>query len=290
MSRINQIPQIPLPAIPVPETPQREPWRKWLFIAVAIVIAGLLIINEFRIAAQLKGEVTGSLTMQMLIVQRIVSWIAALGTLAVYSFLFKDNAFYQGFEFALLGCATGMGAAIVCTDVLVSKWWKPMMAGFSSGQISGMALLLPGLLGLLWYFQFSKKSFWLSRIPMVIGLGAGAGLSVKDVFNSLVPQITGSFKTLWPGDLILPGAGSWERAAMGFENLVYVVGTITVLMYFFFAFGRKSGQGGVTSKIGRWYLMLALGVFFGNTFMSRLSALIERIHFLFSEWLRLSAA
>jgi hypothetical protein len=33
--------------------------------------------------------------------------------------------------------------------------------------------------------------------------------------------------------------------------------------------------------------MVALGAFFGNTFMTRLSALIERVHFLVGEWLQL---
>ena len=117
----------------------------------------------------------------------------------------------------------------------------------------------------------------------------GKGLGVKGLFNTLLPQITGSFKTLWPGAEFVRDASFGDRFAVGAENLIYVVGTVSVLMYFFFAFGRKHWGIQAPAKLGRWYLMLSLGAFFGNTFMSRLSALIERIHFLFSEWLRWSS-
>jgi len=75
----------------------------------------------------------------------------------------------------------------------------------------------------------------------------------------LLPQITGSFKTLWPTDYLLPVATTLERCSIGFENLLFIVA------------------------------MISLGAFFGNTFMTRLSALIERVHFLIAEWLRLVA-
>ena len=226
----------------------------------------------------------------------LLIWLGALGTLAVYSFLIRQNAFYNAFEHALLGCATGMGIAIALQDALIAKWWVPMCEGFrllssegwTAAAFGGIVLLIPGLVGLLWYFQFSKRYFWLSRIPMVIGLGAGAGLAFKDLFNRILPQISGTFKTLWPGEALMPGADTMSRAGIAAENLVFVLGTISVLTYFFFAFGRKSLIVRAPARLGRWYLMLSLGAFFGNTFMSRLSALIERVHFLFAEWLRWS--
>jgi hypothetical protein len=58
-------------------------------------------------------------------------------------------------------------------------------------------------------------------------------------------------------------------------------------MYFFFVFERKHAAIKGPAQLGRWYLMVALGAFFGNTFMTRLSALIERVHFLVGEWLQL---
>jgi len=270
------------------ETGMTHTQKTWIWGGVVTVALALLLGNEFRLApgAGIDGAPHWALRAQI--------WVAALGTLAVYSFLFSDNPFYKAFEHALLGCATGMVCAIGIHDVLISKWWMPMTTSLrawshgtlATGDVSNILLLIPGAIGLLWYFQFSKRYSWLSRIPLCVGLGAGAGMAFKGIFNSLLPQITGTFKTLWPGPGILRDASTFTRAAVGFENLVFVLGTVSVLSYFFFAFGRSRISVRSPAQLGRWYLMLSLGAFFGNTFMSRLSALTERFHFLFTEWLR----
>ena len=291
MSQSDQTPNLP-PLLQEGGDGLRRGRKLLAAISAGVLVA--LVLNEYRISSALLGEGTA---LGGLVLNRSMIWVGALSTLAVYSFLIRDNPFYQAFEHALLGCATGMSSAIIVQDVLISKWWAPMSAGFAAlarngftlAALGGALMLLPGLLGLMWYFQYSRRHFWVSRIPVCIGLGAGAGLGVKGLFNTLLPQITGSFKTLWPGAEFVRDASFWDRFAVGAENLIYVVGTVSVLTYFFFAFGRKHWGIRAPAKLGRWYLMLSLGAFFGNTFMSRLSALIERIHFLFSEWLRWSS-
>jgi hypothetical protein len=269
-------------------------WKHGLAAAIGVVLFAILAWNEHRIAA---GLLADGMTLGDLCYQRGVIWLGALGTLAVYSFLIGQNPFYHAFEYALLGCATGMGIAIALQDALIAKCLVPIREGFhllaSEGPtvaaVSGIILVVPALVGLLWYSQFSKRYFWLSRIPLVVGLGAGAGLAFKDLFNRILPQVTGTFKTLWPGESVMPGVDLWTRAGVAAENTIFVVGTISVLSYFFFAFGRKTVVSRAPARLGRWYLMLSLGAFFGTTFMSRLSALNERVHFLFAEWLRWSA-
>jgi hypothetical protein len=152
------------------------------------------------------------------------------------------------------------------------------------------------VLGLLWYFQFSKKYMWLSRIPLAVGLGAGAGLAVKGTFNTFVPQITTTFKSLAPEPFLVRSASGvltvstmQDRMALGFQNAVFVTGTVSVLIYFFFVVSRKHLAVRAPAQLGRWYLMLMLGAFFGNTFMTRLSALIERVQFLLYDWLKVIA-
>ena len=229
-------------------------------------------------------------------IYRVQTWVAALSCIAVYSFLFKENAFYRFFEHALLGCATGYSCAVVMRQNLYEQWLVPITKAFNSWSQGGftweigaqVSLIFAGLIGLLWYFQYSKKYFWVSRIAMCITLGAGAGMAFKDTFNQLIPQITGTFKNVCPSEYVMPGATLAERFSQGCENAIFLIGTISVLMYFFFAFGNKNPVVKTSTKIGRWYLMIALGAFFGNTFMSRLSALIERVHFLMAEWLLIS--
>jgi len=254
--------------------------------AVLLVILAWLIANEFRIMSQ--GGYDWYLRLQQ--------WIAAVCTLAIYSFLYRENAFYRTFEHALLGCAAGMGCAVILRQQLVEQWFVPMKnafiawftSGMNPGVLNGVLLIIPGLVGLMWYFQYSKKYFWISRITFCITLGAGVGLGFKDMFNQLVPQITESFKPLWVGHSLMRNLSLAQRAGMSLENLIFVLGTLSVLVYFFFVFDRRRLIVKAPAQLGRWYLMIALGAFFGNTFMTRLSALIERIHFLCAEWLRLS--
>ncbi len=263
--------------------------KRWVWLAVAVLGLTVLIWNEMRTAPATAGE-----GYQF---KRIQVWVAALATLAVYSFLVRDNAAYRAVEHAFVGAAMGMGVTIVVIDILVSKWVTPMYGAFRSlftkgpspEAVGGALLLIPGVIGTLWLFQLTKRHNWLSRIPLCIGLGVGAGMGFKNIFNTMLPQITSSFRPLWIGTGINRDAGFWTRVGGSLENLIFVVGTISVLSYFFFAFGRRKYGIRAPAKLGRWYLMLSLGAFFGNTFMSRLSALIERVQFLLSEWLRVTS-
>ena len=270
---------------------------KIFWMILGALVLGLAVWGEFRagsmpsVAARVKD-----LDLPSLGVYRLQTWVAALSCIAVYSFLFKENPFYRFFEHALLGCATGYSCAVVMRQNLYSQWLVPIKKaivnvaqnGWTPSDAATIALIFAGVIGLLWYFQYSKKYFWVSRIAMCISLGAGAGLAFKDTFNQLIPQITGTFKNVCPSEYVMPGASLLDRFYMGCENAIFVIGTVSVLMYFFFAFGNKNAIVKSSSKIGRWYLMIALGAFFGNTFMSRLSALIERVHFLMAEWLLIS--
>lgn len=270
-------------------------------IVGGVVLLALLAMQEYHICS---AKLAAGAPLSALIASRGVTWLAALGTLAIYSFLIRDNPFYKLFEHAMLGCATGLAVAVVLQDVLISKWWTPMLAslggvrhsGFSAGAIEGVVLLVAGVLGMLWYFQYSKKWMWLSRIPLAVGLGAGAGLAIKGTFNTFVPQITTTFKSLTPEPYLVRNASGvlsvstmGDRVGLGVQNAVFVAGTVSVLVYFFFVVSRKNLAVRAPAQLGRWYLMLMLGAFFGNTFMTRLSALIERVQFLLVDWLRVIA-
>lgn len=258
--------------------------RRMIVGFVGCVVVMLLGLNEWRI--MLSGHYDVYL--------RIQQWMAAVCTLAIYSFLYRENAFYRTFEHALLGCATGMGCAVILRQQLIEQWLLPMLKayhdwfthGMNADVLAGVLLLIPGLVGLLWYFQYSKRYFWLSRVAFCITLGAGVGLGFKDMFNQLLPQITESCKPLWVGKSINASLSLAQRLSMSAENIIFVAGTVAVLVYFFFVIERRHVIVRGTAQLGRWYLMIALGAFFGNTFMTRLSALIERVHFLCAEWLR----
>ena len=72
-----------------------------------LLVAALLALSEYR---QVSALLADARPWSAIVYERGMIWVGALGTLAVYSFLIRENPFYQSFEYALLGCATGMGS------------------------------------------------------------------------------------------------------------------------------------------------------------------------------------
>ena len=69
------------------------------------------------------------------------------------------------------------------------------------------------------------------------------------------------------------GTGDWW---LNVSNIVYVVGTVTTLAYFFFTVEKKGTQLYI-SKIGQYTMMVALVQLFGNTVIARVSLFLGRV-------------
>jgi len=206
-------------------------------------------------------------------------WIAALCTIGIYSFLYKENPFYRLFEHIYLGLMVGYGIVLTWREFLKPKWWEPMISGFREGN-AGILWILAFFIGTLWYFQYSKKYQWLSRLIMGLFMGAGAGMAFKGIFNSIMPQVTSTAErslNIFSLDL-----GTW------FTNLIFVATIVVVMTYFFFSFEHRHSGVKITAKIGRLMLMVTFGAIFGNTIMARISLVIDRFQFLLINWLHLA--
>lgn len=209
----------------------------------------------------------------------IILWLGAIFTFGLYSILYKENPYYRLAEHIFIGLATGLGVFLTWQEALLPKWWEPMV---NKGQW-WWALGLVG--GLMYYFIYSQKNGWISRLIIGIGMGAGAGMAFQGFAGMYFPMIRGSFKpiipTTWhitpPGQ---PGLGT----NMALNNLVFVIVLVTVMAYFFFSVDHKSKGMKRTASLGRWFLMFAFGAMFGATVMARMALFIGRLDFLTTEW------
>lgn len=212
----------------------------------------------------------------------LVIWLGALATLAIFSFLFRENRVYRFAEHTLLGLGIGFGVATTITDILIPKWWTPLTVGMREQQWGVVALAMAQCsLGLLWYGLYSRRTVWLSRIVMGLTIGAGAGLAFKAEVNDKLPQIIASFKS--------PYVPASEATTFNnsINNTLFVLIMLAVLSYFFFSFEQKHPVVRAGARTGRFFLMITFGVFFGNAIMTRMSVFIERIWFLLTTWLRM---
>lgn len=227
-------------------------------------------------------------------------WKMAVGvicTLGLYSVLYRETKVYRFFEHMFLGLAAGFSLVALWTETLKSVWWDKMVGQVDAdGKVTSMGyplyiLLLP--IGLMAYFVFSKKSNWMSRIPIGIILGLWAGQQADNWIKTFWPQIYGSMKPIVPNTfdpIFVPGGAANIPNAVyvtqAVNNVIFLVTLLSVMSYFFFSFEIKSRFLKGTTTLGRWLLMIGFGAIFGSTVMTRFTLLIDRMYFVFIEFLK----
>lgn len=202
-----------------------------------------------------------------------VIWIGAICTLAVYSILYRENPVFRLFEHIFVGLATGYGAQITITQIIVPHWGKPLFGEHKWYWIFAM------LIGCMFYFVYSKRQVWIARWAMGLFIGFGAGLGIVGFVTEFVPQMAASFKPV-----VVISAG---KINFNINNLLKFITLIAVMSYFFFSIEHKNRALAGSAKAGRWLLMISFGAIFGNTVMARVSLLIDRMQFLLFDWLKI---
>ena len=218
-------------------------------------------------------------------------WLAALLTMCIFSFLYRDNPFYRFAEHLFVGVSAGYYIVLNFWTVIVPNLWEPLTktvgnatgaAGFGSLFLPRLGdyrifLAVPGILGLLLFTRLFGKIGWMSRWALAVIIGVYAGIRTTGAAQAdFVAQVQGSLQRLWiAGDL---GAS--------LSAIVFTVGLITSLLFFFYSREHK-GTLGVASKLGIYFLMVSFGAGYGYTVMSRISLLIGRFQFLIEDCLGL---
>ena len=197
----------------------------------------------------------------------IGTWIAAGLTLAIFSFLYKDNPFYKFAEHLFVG----VSAAFAILYTWAFDVYPMLVDRFITGHgLERWILVVPTVFGLLMLARWFPKVSWLSRwaIALTVGIAAGLGITGQ-IQGILLPQIAGT---------LLPLNSA--------NNIILIVGVIVTLVYFYFSVAQK-GVVRLGSRLGMVFIMVAFGASFGYTVMARISLLIGRLHFLVFDWLHL---
>lgn len=197
------------------------------------------------------------------------TFIAGILTLAILTFLYRDNPIYRFAESLLIGVSIGYTLVTVWNTTLMDLLFDPLGGG-------EVALIVPLLLGLMMFARFHDRTMALSRIPIAVMIGSGAGIAIPVMLEArTIRQIEDTTASLISG-------GSFDIAA-----LVVLAGVISTLLYFYFSREHR-GALGATAKVGTWFLMVFFGTTFGYTVMSRMSTFIGRMEFLLTDFLRLT--
>ena len=196
--------------------------------------------------------------------------IAGLLTLAILTFLYRDNPVYKMAESLLIGVSVGYMLVTTVSSAMMGLLFKPL---FVDGSLR---LIVPLALGLMMFGRFFAKTSFLSRIPIAVTIGSGAGMAIP----AMLEQRT--LKQLSATVMPLLHESGWPDIAA----IVVLLGVITTLCYFYFSHEHK-GPLGVAARVGTYFLMLFFGTTFGYTVMSRMSTFIGRMEFLLTDFVHL---
>jgi hypothetical protein len=198
----------------------------------------------------------------------LATWVAAIVTIAVWSYLAGWRRLFVVMQHLLAGLATGYLVLLAITDVLVPRLLVPLVERPNESALLVPALLLAGML---------VGASWLPRPAMApVGAILVGGISAYAlggaVVGTILPQIAAT----------LP-AGGVASADLAGELISLAITTLVLL-----AFLHGAPRGTLTTRaatVGRWLLVGGIGGWIGFLVVSRLSLLVDRIGFLLGDWL-----
>jgi hypothetical protein len=195
-------------------------------------------------------------------------------TLMILSYLIGDNPAFRVAVYIFVGVSAGYVAAVT--------WWQVLYPNVVVKLLNGNLLaLIPLIFGVLLLMKLSSRTAWLGNPSVAFLVGVGAAVAVGGaVMGTLIPQTHASF------DVFNPTSAGESWLVRLFFGAILLVGTITTLVYFHF--GAKATAGGPQrsklviwlSWIGQVFIAITLGVLFAGVFAAAMTALIERMNFI----------
>lgn len=218
-------------------------------------------------------------------------WIAALLTLMVFSFLWRDNPCYKFAEHIFVGVSAAYWMVVgfwttLWPSAVVRLWPEAVHVTRAEAEIGSVdyGVVVPVVLGCLMLLRLWPRWAWLSRWPTAFAVGITAGYAlVRYLRSDLLAQIAA---TLAPGFVVRDAAGVVWSATV--DQFVIVLGVVSGLAYFTYSRSNR-GSLGRLGKVGLVFLMVTFGTSFGYAVMGRVTILIGRLRFLLGDWLGLIA-
>ena len=220
-------------------------------------------------------------------------WLAAFFTLAIFSFLYKDNPFYKVAESVVVGVSAAYWMVVGFWDVVVPNLLgnlAPVLvqATFLPGLDATSPqwqYLIPAIFGLLLLTRLLPKGQWLSLWTLAFIVGTTAALRMVayiegDFLSKVNATVEPVYQVVTNADGGVDGYATFWASV---RQLTLLIGVLACLTYFFFSVEHKGAIGGV-ARVGIWFLMITFGAAFGFTVMGRIALLAARFEFLFDDW------
>lgn len=203
-------------------------------------------------------------------------------TILVFSYLLGDNPFFKLAVHIFIGVSAAYVALVTVNNVLIPRLIVPLFGSSPGERLSSILLFIPSIFLIFKITPLRKYGNW--SVAILVGIGAAAAVGGA-ITGTLFPQILGTINSVDPSTYAIAG-NRWGQIING---LIVVVGTLTTLIYFHFGTqdipGRTDKRLPIIesiSQIGKIFLSITFGALFAGVFLTALSALIERLSFVWN--------
>jgi hypothetical protein len=223
-----------------------------------------------------------------------ISFILTLLVLAGF-LLGEKNFLFRFVTYSLVGLTSGIALMVVIFQVLIPRLLWPLTSG--DGAQAGL-VFIPLILSLLLFAKLSQRAGRLGNFSMALMTGVGAAVLIGGALTGTIfPQIKAVLAGFAPARTVANGLPVQANLPDAFFILF---GTIASLAYFQFSGRRASKPVGQTNGqtdekpaarltiveilawFGKLFIAVALGALFAGVFLAALSALVERLGFLWN--------
>jgi len=198
---------------------------------------------------------------------------AGILTIAVFTFLYKDNLLYRFAEHLLIGLSVGFIVVLAWNTTLKSLLFIPLFSNNDYWQI------IPLLLSLTMILRLKKNWTKFSKPTLALLIGSGAGVSIPAMLEArILRQLAATVDSF-----VQINSGELSSAVSIITVFISLIGLICTMVYFFYTRPDTKLVRGI-STIGTYFLMIFFGATFGYTVTSRLTLLVGRLEFLLGDF------
>jgi len=206
----------------------------------------------------------------MLTGEWMMTWfVSTFMTLAILTFVFKDNVFFRFAEHFFTGWTIGY-ILFIGLDQINTMTLTPIITG------TRPILIIAVFFGLLMFTQFNRKSAFLVRWPTAIMIGSTLAVAVTTGMESnVISQLSAAFSL--PITIANP--------TKSLSNIIEILMVVFSLLYFFFSLmGGRTERAPMKQiiKFSRYVVLFGMGAFFGSAMMGDTIKLINRFDQVFT--------
>jgi len=198
-------------------------------------------------------------------------------TVMVLLYAFDDNVLFRLAVYIFVGVASGYAGAIALKDVIL-----PRLFGLERLQLIVVVLWI-----VLLAMKLSPRTARIGNPAAGLLVGVGAAVAVGGAIQgTLLPQVLSATDIFAPAQ-ILEGTGG-QILGYFVRGIAILVGTVATLAHFHF--GAKPAPSQIpqrhpaietVSKVGQFFIAVTFGVLFAGIYSAALTALIERLAFVY---------